>query len=333
VRACAWRLAALFILLLAAGASRGDEIRPAYLELTEVQPDTFRVLFKVPARGQGQRLGLEVAFDDSVRSEGEITSGFVGTAHLQRWTVSRPGGLAGAAVTMEGPAALRTDTLLRVEYLDGNSLIHRLTPDAPRYVVESAPGLAQVIATYLVLGIEHILTGADHLLFVLVLLLIVDDLRKLIATVTAFTVAHSITLSLAALDLVFVPVPPVEACIALSIVFVAVEIVHHQRGVPSFTARRPWLVAFTFGLLHGLGFAAALGEVGLPQTAVPAALLFFNVGVEIGQLVFIATMLLAGWTLRRLLPAIPTAWRTVPAYAVGSLAMYWVIERTAGFWV
>ncbi|MFV8820008.1 HupE/UreJ family protein [Haliea sp. E17] len=319
------------LLALFAQIGQADEIRPAYLQLTERQPGLYEVLFKVPARGESERLDLRVAFDDSVRS-GDVATGFVGGAHLQRWTIQRDGGLQGAEVRLEGPAALRTESLLRVQYLDGSSLIHRLTPDAPRYVIEGHPGLAQVIHTYFVLGVEHILIGVDHLLFVLVLLLIVDGLRKLLWTITAFTVAHSITLSLAALDLVRVPVPPVEACIALSIVFVAVEIVHAQRGVPSLTARRPWVVAFTFGLLHGLGFAAALGAIGLPQADVPAALLFFNVGVEAGQLIFVSAVLACGWLLKHCLSAVPAGWRVWPAYAIGSLAMYWVIERTAGFW-
>ncbi|WP_206046906.1 HupE/UreJ family protein [Mangrovimicrobium sediminis] len=320
------------LLLCAVCGARADELRPAYLQLTETRPDVFEVLFKVPARGGAERLDLRVEFDDSVVAQSAISDGFVGGAHLQRWTLQRPGGLAGTQLGMTGPAALRTETLLRVQYRDGSALVHRLTPEAPRYVVEPQPGLWQVVSTYLVLGVEHILIGLDHLLFVLVLLLMVDGTRKLVATITAFTVAHSITLSLAALDLVRVPVPPVEACIALSIVFVAAEIVHRERGLPSLTARRPWIVAFTFGLLHGLGFAAALGEIGLPQSAVPAALLFFNVGVEIGQLLFVAAVLLFGWVARQALRSEPPRWREVPAYAVGALAMFWVIERTAGFW-
>jgi len=319
-------------LLLLATAVRADEIRPAYLQLTDVQPDVYQVLFKVPARGDDQYLDLKVVFDPSVQASGDTVAGFAGGALLRRWTVSRDGGLAGAHISMEGRAAVSTETLVRVQYLDGSAVIHRLTPASPEYVVEARPGLGQVIQTYLLLGIEHILGGVDHLLFVLALLLIVHGTRKLVTTITAFTVAHSITLSLAALDLVFVPVPPVEACIALSIVFVAAEVVHYERGVPSLTARRPWLVAFTFGLLHGLGFAAALGQIGLPQNSVPAALLFFNVGVEIGQLIFVTAMLLLAFEVKRLWPRVPVHWRTAPAYVIGSLATFWVIERSAGFW-
>jgi hydrogenase/urease accessory protein HupE len=201
--------------------------------------------------------------------------------------------------------------------------------------VTDSPGSFEVIRTYTVLGIGHILLGFDHLLFVLALLLIVDGTRRLIATITAFTVAHSITLALASLGVLHVPGPPVEALIALSIVFVAGEIVHARQGRPGLTQRYPWIVAFTFGLLHGLGFAGALAEVGLPQNSIPLALLFFNVGVEIGQLLFIAAVLavIAGgrWLLARWPVRVPDwSWR-VPPYAIGSIASYWVFERIAGF--
>ena len=196
--------------------------------------------------------------------------------------------------------------------------------------------------TYLRLGIEHILFGFDHLLFVLALVILVRDWRRVALTVTAFTVAHSITLAAATLGLINVPGPPVEAAIALSIVLVAVEIVNARRGVPSLTARWPWLVAFCFGLLHGFGFASALAEVGLPHHAIPIALLFFNLGVEIGQLVLVAVVLTAGEQFRRaialrLKPVLVQ--RTVDrldvtaAYVIGAVAAYWIIERTSAFFV
>ena len=186
-------------------------------------------------------------------------------------------------------------------------------------------------ATYLALGIEHILLGIDHLLFVLALVLLVKGWKKLVATITAFTLAHSITLALATLGFVHVPGPPVEACIALSIVFVAAEIIHRRQGRPGLTERAPWVVAFTFGLLHGLGFAGALSEVGLPQHAIPIALLFFNVGVELGQLAFVFIVLLVLAAARRLPPRVPAwGWRAAP-YAIGSVAMFWVLQRVAAF--
>jgi len=183
-----------------------------------------------------------------------------------------------------------------------------------------------------VLGVEHILGGVDHLLFVLALLLIVRGGRRIVATITAFTIAHSITLVSATLGWVHVAGPPVEATIALSIVFVAAEVLHGLHGKPGLTARAPWVVAFTFGLLHGFGFAGALAQVGLPQKAIPVALLMFNVGVEVGQLMFVGAVLVVHTVLRRL-PIGHASWaqQAVP-YAIGSVAMFWVIERIAAFW-
>jgi hydrogenase/urease accessory protein HupE len=182
-----------------------------------------------------------------------------------------------------------------------------------------------------VLGVEHILAGIDHLLFVLALLLIVRGSRRIVATITAFTIAHSLTLVAATLGWVHVPGPPVEAIIALSIVFVAAEVVHELRGKEGLTARAPWVVAFSFGLLHGLGFAGALAEVGLPQKAIPVALLTFNVGVELGQLLFVAVVLLLGAVFGRLMAAKP-AWTTgAVAYGIGAVAAFWTLERVVSF--
>ena len=190
----------------------------------------------------------------------------------------------------------------------------------------------QIAVTYLVLGVEHILLGIDHLLFVLALLLIVGNWRTLIATITAFTVAHSITLAAATLGYVHVPQQPVEAVIALSILFLASEIMHMRRGKPGLARRWPWLVAFIFGLLHGFCFAGALSEVGLPENAIPLALLFFNIGVEVGQLLFVGGMILL-YRLWRMTAMQPAPWaQALPVYAIGSVAAYWTIERVASFW-
>jgi hydrogenase/urease accessory protein HupE len=201
--------------------------------------------------------------------------------------------------------------------------------------VEAAPGALEVARTYLLLGTEHILGGVDHLLFVLALLILVKGTRRLVWTVTAFTVAHSLTLAGATLGFVHVPGAPVEAAIALSIVFVAAEIIHGREGKVGLTERFPWVVAFTFGLLHGFGFASALSEVGLPQAAIPVALLFFNVGVETGQLLFIASvfaLIAASQRVARRFDVAPPAWAwRLPPYAIGSIASFWIIQRIAAF--
>ena len=223
--------------------------------------------------------------------------------------------------------------LVRVERSDGSVQLGRVLPTQQGFLVAASPGTFEVVRTYTVLGVQHILTGFDHLLFVLALVLLVADTRRLLWTVTGFTIAHSLTLCAATLGWVRVPGPPVEAAIALSIVFLATELVRAREGRTGLTGRSPWIVAFLFGLLHGLGFAGALAEIGLPQTAIPAALLFFNVGVEIGQVVFIGAVLAALATGRALLRRRPVPAREwlarVPAYAIGGTASFWMLQRVA----
>jgi hydrogenase/urease accessory protein HupE len=333
----ACRVSNIRVLLLAVVAwlpmlADAHEMRPGYLEIRETAVDTYDVLWKVPAQGNDMRMGLYLQFDDDVRSVTEPVAAFAGASHMQRMRIQRDGGLTGSTITIDGLATTFTDVLLRLERIDGTEITHRLTPDEPSYVFEAKPSRGQVALTYLALGVEHILSGIDHLLFVLALLMVVVGWRRLVGTVTAFTVAHSITLALAALGVVHVPGPPVEAIIALSIVFVAAEIIRGRQGNLGLTARLPWIVAFTFGLLHGFGFASALSEIGLPQSSIPLALFTFNVGVEIGQLIFVAAVLVLYAIGKRLQPTLPEwAWR-VPSYAIGGLAAFWVLERVAGFW-
>lgn len=322
----------LFILL--AGFTRGvlaHEVRPAYLELRQTGPETYGVLWKVPGRGEDQRLGLYVELPAGCPNVTAPRASFVNNAFTERWTVNCGGGLTGATIRIAGLSATMTNVLGRLERLDRTTQVIRLTPDKPSFVVEAAPGALEVTRAYLALGVEHILSGVDHLLFVLALLMITRGTWRLVKTVTAFTMAHSITLGLATLGFVHVPQKPVEAVIALSIVFVAAEIVHLRGGREGVTARAPWIVAFTFGLLHGLGFAGALSEIGLPQGHIPLALLFFNVGVEAGQLLFIAAVLALVALIRRVRVLLPRWAALLPPYAIGSIAMFWVIQRIAEF--
>lgn len=240
-------------------------------------------------------------------------------------------GLEGRTIAIDGLSGSNADVLVRVVRADGSEQVERLLPAKTSFALTAAAGGAEVARTYFALGMHHILVGFDHLLFVLALLLIVRGFRHIVVTITAFTIAHSITLAAATLGLVHVPSAPVEATIALSIVFVAAEIVHGLQGRPGITARWPWLVAFMFGLLHGLGFAGALSEVGLPQHSIPLALLFFNVGVEAGQLLFVAAIAAVAFVLRRLQLRWPRWADYAPAYAIGSIAMMWVIERVLDF--
>jgi hydrogenase/urease accessory protein HupE len=325
--------ALLTALLLIAFSATVDahEVRPGYLVLHQTGIESFDVLWKVPAKGD-MRLRLDARLPESCVSPTPRSMQFVGNASTERWSVTCAGGLVGKTITIDGLRGTLTDVLVRIERTDGTSLVTRLSPSDPSFVVEAAPSPMTLAGTYLGLGVEHILLGIDHLLFVLALMLLVGDGRRLIMTITAFTVAHSLTLAAATLGFVHVPQAPVEAIIALSIVFVAGEIVHARQGRPGITQRWPWTVAFIFGLLHGFGFAGALTEIGLPAHAIPLALLFFNVGVEVGQLLFVAVALIASALLNRVPVAIPPwAWR-VPAYGIGSVAAFWMIERVVGFW-
>jgi len=322
---------AVCTMLVLAGPARAHEVRPGYLELREGPAGTFSILWKVPARGE-DRFGIRPVLPAQCTEASPARGSATGDAYVERSTVRCPGGIDGARITIDGLEATMTDVLVRLERASGATQAIRLTPAAASFVVEATQSRLAVARTYLGLGVGHILFGFDHLLFVLALLLLVGPTRRLVSTVTAFTVAHSLTLAAATLGLVHVPPQPVEASIALSIAFVAAELVHAREGIVSLTEQRPWVVAFVFGLLHGLGFAGALSQVGLPPQAIPVALLFFNLGVEIGQLLFIAAVLLVLALARRTAVRAPAwAWR-VPAYAIGAVAAFWTIERVATFW-
>jgi hydrogenase/urease accessory protein HupE len=324
---------ALFLLLGVSGVhhAAAHELRPAYLELHQTAPDTFDVLWKVPAAAKDRWLALYVRFPESCVNVTEPHGTFSGGAHMERWRVKAPNGLSGDRITIDGLAATMTDVLVRMERIDGTTQITRLTPANPSFTVETSPDNWEVVRTYSALGVEHILTGVDHLLFVLALLIIARGGWMVVKTVTAFTIAHSITLTAATLGFVHVPQRPVEAVIALSIVFVAAEILHDRQGREGITARAPWVVALTFGLLHGFGFAGALSEVGLPQAHIPLALLCFNLGVETGQLFFIGAVLGLVVVARRMKLTAPQWAQLVPPYAIGTMAMFWVIQRVAAF--
>ena len=253
-------------------------------------------------------------------------------AFVDRATVRRQGGLSGVEIHIDGLAETFTDVLVRIEHQGGVTQVARLTSRSPSFVVSPLPNRAQIARAYTSLGVKHILLGIDHLLFVLGLLLIVRGRLLLVKTITAFTVAHSVTLGASVLGFVHVPQSPVEAVIALSIVFLAGELLRRRVGRVGLTEQYPWLVAFVFGCLHGFGFAGALAEIGLPQSDIPLALLTFNVGVEIGQLVFLFACLLVIAAGRRVLGAHLTWAPSAAAYAIGGVSAYWLIERVIGFW-
>ena len=329
-----WLLVLLaLVAALAAAPAGADDFRPAYLQLTQSDATHYDVMWKVPALGEDAVLKVHPEFPPGTVTATRQHRSYANGVAVQRWRIAVPGGLEGKTIAFPGLSEVRIEVLARLARVDGTVQLERIPPSDPAFQVAASPGAYEVVQTYTLLGIEHILSGFDHLCFVLALVMIVGFNRRLIWTVTAFTLAHSITLALASMGVIHVPRPPVEATIALSIVFVASEIVQQQRGRQGLAARKPWLVAFAFGLLHGLGFAGALAEIGLPANSIPLALLFFNVGVEIGQLLFIAAVF-AVTQLLFMAAASRTDLRRaaiVPAYLIGGIASYWVIERISKF--
>jgi hydrogenase/urease accessory protein HupE len=327
------RTVALAALVLAGGpaAAPAHELTPALLSLTERSAGSYEVVWRVPI--ERARIGrLQVVWPPGVEREVGGERARLGDIEVERFRIRVAGGLAGRPLDVRATSGGNSgEVIVRIAALDGSALTGRIVPGREAFVVPSATSRLAVAGAYLRLGVEHILTGLDHLLFVLALTLLVSSPAALVKTITAFTAAHSLTLALASLGLLHIPGAPVEAVIALSIVFVARELWLLARGRPGLGARRPWPVAFAFGLLHGLGFAGALGQVGLPRTEVPLALLTFNLGVELGQLLFVGIVLvgarlLARVRLRRVIPG-----RLVAAYGIGALASFWVLERVASF--
>lgn len=321
------------MLLFVPLAALAHESRPAYLAVKEIAPGQFSVLWRTPVLA-GTRLPIVLKLPDRVKNLNDpVVNELADSLVERRWVDAGPNGLAGERIEFPGLQLTIADVLVRVQMRDGTVSTTLVRPTRPWIEITTAPGLLAVAGAYVLHGIEHILFGFDHLLFVLALILIVRSRKVLLWTITAFTIAHSITLSLATLGVVHVPGPPVEATIALSILLLACEIVRLQRGQASMTAQWPWVVAFSFGLLHGLGFAGALTQIGLPQGDIPLALFAFNIGVEVGQLIFIAAVLGVLAAARRFKPAPIVERRAlfVSTYVIGALAAFWFMERLAGF--
>ena len=320
----------LLVLMVLPFSAFAHEMRPAYLAMEETADGVFDVLWKVPALGD-QRMGLYARLPDNCVPKSDPVASIADAAYTEHWTALCDAGLKGQTIVIDGLTATLTDVLVRIAWRDGSVEVARLTPEAPSFVTKGAQTVWEVASTYFRLGVDHILSGHDHLLFVFALILLIHDRWMLFKTITAFTVAHSITLAGATLGLFSLPQKPVEAAIALSIVFLAVELVKSQPGELRLSERLPWLVAFAFGLLHGFGFAGALMETGLPQSDVPLALLTFNLGVEAGQLMFVALVLLVFRAFRAIVSGPLPALRLLAAYGIGTASMLWLISRVASF--
>jgi hydrogenase/urease accessory protein HupE len=304
------------------------ESQPGLLELRQLAEDRWEVVWRAPiyyGKPHPARLELPSDWQPVV----EPTMRQLPDSALHRQIVSLDdGALDGSLIRFPGLEATITDVFVRVARLDGSESSQVVRPTRPYAELRGERPWTTTAGEYLVLGFHHILLGIDHLLFVLGLLIIVRGTRQLIETITAFTVAHSITLGLATLGYASVPGPPLNAAIALSILFLGPELVRVWRGQTSFTIRHPWVVAFGFGLLHGFGFASGLSVVGMPKSEVPLALAMFNIGVELGQLTFVALILLSHRAARVLEFHWSRRVELAPAYLIGSLGAYWTIQRT-----
>jgi hydrogenase/urease accessory protein HupE len=319
-------LLALAILLLATpNRVAAHEVRPAYLQIDQIGETRFNILWRTPLLS-GSRLPVLLRFSDGIKVVTGPAERQLPDSMVERSIVETPDGLVGQRISFVGLQATITDVMVRVKLQDGTVTTTMVRPSQPWIEVQAQEGLLQVVKLFVVQGIEHILFGFDHLLFVLALMLIVNSKRTLLLTITAFTVAHSITLTFATLGWVTLPSGPVEIMIAFSIVLVAGEIVAMERGQTSLTISAPWVVAFAFGLLHGFGFASALQDLGLPQGDIPLALFCFNAGVEIGQLMFVALMLAVAALFKKYVE-VPRQALITSAYGIGIIAAFWTLER------
>jgi hydrogenase/urease accessory protein HupE len=330
-----WLFAPLLAALtLFADGACAHEVRPAYLEITEPAHGSYTIVWKQPVVGD---MALHLiphlsnGWLDKAPTAVDATPFYLLKVWRVRSDIRSP--LESQTLRVEGLDRSITDVLVRVNVEGQRPLQALVQPADPELVLSFTSSGGLRLPAYFVLGIEHILTGADHLCFVLGLMLLVGINWQLLKAVTAFTVAHSITLGLAALGYVHLPSAVIESLVAMSILFLAVELVRARRGEQSLTVRLPWLIAFTFGLLHGLAFAGALAEVGLPPHEIPLALFLFNVGVETGQILFIMAAAAVVWTVRQLSAGAPRWWREwrgeLAPYAIGTFAAFWFIERLA----
>lgn len=322
----------LWSVLASGSVSFAHEVRPAHLKVTETTLGRYLVTWKVPAMSGNQRIAIDPQFADDVKVQKDETSVFAGDASIGSFQIAREQGLAGTEINFANLPATMIDVLVQVTFLDGRYYTSIVRPSSPVFQIPERDSEASIFSSYLVLGVEHILFGWDHLLFVLGLTILVTDRRRLLWAVTGFTVAHSITLSLAMLDIVHVPSPPVEAIIALSIVLLAVENIRLRRdGLESMATKSPWLISIVIGLVHGLGFAGALSEFGLPGHAKFIALFSFNLGVELGQVSFILVILVLAGIITKVSSATLPRLQTVAITLIGVMGAFWFVERVVGF--
>lgn len=320
---------------LTGNVALAHESWPAYLDLRQTSTETLEVFFRIPTDRQSDRQSdrppLHLTLPDQARDLQPPRAAGEQGAFVERRSVAIPGGLEGQKIAIDGLSRTRMDVLVRFENLAGKIQIERLTPVDNVFILNTDRVAGDMATAYLGMGIEHILGGIDHLLFVFGILLLVRGWKRVVLAITAFTVAHSLTLAAATLGVIQVPESPLNAAIALSILFLGTEIVRSQRGEDTIGTRQPWLLAFGFGLIHGCGFASGLATTGLPPSEIPYALLFFNIGIEVGQLGFVALYLVLLWAVRTLEMPSPRWAVLLPAYVVGTAGAWWTLIQMQHF--
>lgn len=319
---------ALFISLLLwifAASAHAHEVRPAYLKLTETAQDEFSVIWKQP-QVDNRRLKIKPVFPEVCSETSERGLENYGDTVIERWSLACP--LTSGTLTLEGLDRTLTDAFVDIDFLSRDDIRTVLKPSQISLDLADAPTSA--VGSYLKIGIEHVLAGWDHLLFILGLVLLVRP-RQVIGVATSFTVAHSLTLAITAMGLVTVPSRPVEILIAASIVLLAIEVIRKHRGETSLATRKPWLIAFAIGLIHGFGFAGALADIGLPKGQELLALFLFNIGVEVGQVIVILIAFCALWAIAKISKPTRRFTETLVTYSIGAIGMFWVIERLSAY--
>jgi hydrogenase/urease accessory protein HupE len=319
-------LALLLGLLFMSPSAHADELRPGYLEFSQTDAMNWHLIWKAPMRG-GITPDTQPILPDGCQLSAPYARSRDGAAALSTADVHCKGIVAGRTIGLTAMTTAQTDVLVRIAPMGRPVQTFRLTAEHPTITILAKAGGWQVARTYFVIGVEHIIFGYDHLLFVVSLVLLLGRFWSIAKAATAFTLAHSITLIGTTLGVMGLPQAPVEAAIALSIMFLAVEIIKQRPGKPRLSERLPWVVAFFFGLLHGFGFAGALKEIGLPESDVPTALLTFNLGVEAGQLFIVAITLVAITLIRRLTPTLLRPVTVATTYGIGAIASMWLLER------
>jgi hydrogenase/urease accessory protein HupE len=317
----------LLVLLFLTTPASADELRPGYLEFRQNSASEWTLIWKSPVKG-GFTASMQPVLPEGCKSNDAPQREFSNGNVVTTFAIVCTGDVSGRTIGLDNFEAAQLDVLVRVAPLDRPVQALRLTPAEPRALIRAKPNRWQVAQTYFITGIDHIIFGYDHLLFVVALVLLLSGFWTVVKAVTAFTVAHSLTLVGTTLGLVGLPQRPVESVIALSILFLAVEIIKRKPGEQRLSERVPWIVAFAFGLLHGFGFAGALQEIGLPESDVPTALLTFNLGVEAGQLAIVAATAALLALLRKWSASMQSIIIKAATYIIGIIASFWFIERT-----